>query len=119
MAEYSNTSPYKNTPQNSITMGIWEPRFFPAQEDDIYYEIDSWYDKRPDLLSADLYGTPKLWWCFAQRNPDVLIDPVFGFEAGKRIYLPKMTTLLFKKLPYFTARHILPVQECLLKHYNL
>ena len=89
MAEYSNTSPYRNTPQNSITLGIWEPRFFPAQEDDIYYEIDTWYDKRPDLLSADLYGTPKLWWCFAQRNPDQIEDPIYDFKPGVQIQLPK------------------------------
>jgi hypothetical protein len=47
------------------------------------------YTHRPDLLAYDLYGDHKLWWVFAQRNINELKDPVFDFEAGVEIYLPK------------------------------
>ena len=61
--------------------------------DDVLYEIDSVYQFRPDLLAADLYGTSSLWWVFAQRNPNTLVDPLRDFVAGARIYIPKIETL--------------------------
>jgi hypothetical protein len=30
---------------------------------------------------------------FAQRNPNVLVDPLMDFVAGARIYIPKVETL--------------------------
>ena len=59
----------------------------------ILYEIDSFYEHRPDLLSYDLYGTPKLWWCFQHRNMDTLTDPIWSFVAGTLIRIPKKSTL--------------------------
>ena len=61
--------------------------------DDVLYEIDSVYEYRPDLLAYDLYGDSALWWVFAQRNPNVIKDPLFDFRAGYRIYIPQKTTL--------------------------
>jgi hypothetical protein len=46
------------------------------------------HEKRPDLLAFELYGSPRLWWLFAARNPDLLIDPVEDFVAGLTIYAP-------------------------------
>jgi len=40
-----------------------------------------------------LYGTPKLWWVFVQRNMDVIKDPIYDFEPGTEIYLPKKSNL--------------------------
>jgi hypothetical protein len=40
-------------------------------------------------LAYDVYGNAKLWWVFAQRNMDILKDPVFDLVAGISIYLPK------------------------------
>jgi hypothetical protein len=45
------------------------------------------------LLAYSVYGTSKLWWVFAQRNMDVLKDPVFDLVAGIKIYLPKQDQL--------------------------
>ena len=61
----------------------------PAYDDDILYTIESQYEHRPDLLAYDLYGSPKLWWVFAQRNMDVLKDPVYDMVTGTKIYIPQ------------------------------
>ena len=49
-------------------------------------EIDS---SLADLLAFDLYSDSRLWWVFAQRNPNSLPDPFFDFVVGVGIYLPK------------------------------
>jgi hypothetical protein len=45
------------------------------------------------LLAHITYGRKELWWVFAQRNLDILKDPVFDFVAGTKIYLPDPTSL--------------------------
>lgn len=93
MAKYSSTSPYFNTSENKISLDFLNPRTITAEQDDISYTIDRIYAYRPDLLAYDLYGTPRLWWVFAQRNPDVIEDPIYDFTIGKTIQLPKMSNL--------------------------
>ena len=34
------------------------------------------------------YGTAKYWWIYAARNPDILIDPIRDFSAGRTIKIP-------------------------------
>lgn len=90
MATYSNESPYANTKiVNGQYLGFLKIRPVPAYDDDILYTIESQYQHRPDLLAYDLYGSPKLWWVFAQRNMDVLKDPVYDMVTGTKIYLPQ------------------------------
>ena len=60
---------------------------------DVYWEITTVYEYRPDLLAYDLYGDAGLWWAFALRNPGTLKDPVFDMRIGARIFLPKKETL--------------------------
>ena len=91
MANYS--SPYFNTSQNKISLDIFQPRTLTAEDDDTLYTIDRIYAYRPDLLAYDLYGTPRLWWVFAQRNPDVIEDPIYDFAPGRTIQLPKLGNL--------------------------
>ena len=93
MARYSNTSPYFNTSENNISLDFFRPRTITAAQDDIDYTIDRIYAYRPDLLAYDLYGSPRLWWVFAQRNPDVIEDPIYDFAIGKTIQLPKLSNL--------------------------
>ena len=93
MAKYSSTSPYFNTTENKISLDFLNPRTITADQDDISYTIDRIYAYRPDLLAYDLYGTPRLWWVFAQRNPNVIEDPIYDFTIGKTIQLPKMANL--------------------------
>lgn len=94
MPEYSNTSPWFFTNiKNDSYLDIYQARPIPKNPKDLPFEITPQYTYRPDLLSFDLYGTPKLWWVFAVRNPDILKDPVFDFTAGTQILLPKKSTL--------------------------
>tara|TARA_B110000503_G_scaffold143116_1_gene242660 strand:- start:32457 stop:32756 length:300 start_codon:yes stop_codon:yes gene_type:complete len=74
-------------------LDIMKARPVPVAGDDILYEITPAYTYRPDLLAHDLYGKKELWWVFAQRNVDVLKDPIFDFIAGTKIYLPQGTNL--------------------------
>ncbi len=60
---------------------------------EIYWEITLVYEFRPDMLAYDLYADSRLWWVFAQRNPNTLKDPYFDFVAGVSIYLPKADLL--------------------------
>ena len=94
MASYTKTSPYATTTVTaSGELDLLKIRPVPADDDDFLYTVEAQYNNRPDLLAFDLYGTPKLWWVFAQRNLDVLKDPVFDMTAGTKIFLPKKSSL--------------------------
>jgi hypothetical protein len=91
--EYKNTSPWYTTEIKNNYLGFLKIRTIPAEDDDFYYKIESQYAHRPDLLAYDLYGTPRLWWVFTQRNMDVIQDSIYDFVAGKYIYIPKKSKL--------------------------
>jgi hypothetical protein len=91
--KYKKTSPYSQTPMVNNYLGIWNSRAISKKQSDVYYEIDAFYDRRPDIMAYDLYGDPSLWWVFAVRNPSVIKDPIFDFTAGKRIFVPAKATL--------------------------
>jgi hypothetical protein len=93
MATYRKSSPYFLSKQNNLYLETLVMRPVPAEADDFLYKIENQYNHRPDLLSFDLYGTPKLWWVFIQRNMDVLKDPIFDFVPGAQIYIPKKANL--------------------------
>jgi len=76
-----------------MSLDLFVPRVITVEQDDISYTIDKIYAYRPDLLAYDLYGTPRLWWVFAQRNPDVIEDPIYDFSPDKIIRIPKMSNL--------------------------
>jgi hypothetical protein len=90
---YQSTSPYFTTPVVGEYLGLMVNRSIPKYADDIRFTINETYNLRPDLLAYDLYGTPNLWWVFAQRNPNSLTDPLLDFVTGTEIYLPKKSTL--------------------------
>lgn len=95
---YPATSPYYLT---NITndrklnyLELMEYRQIPKLSTDVLYTVPFAYQYRPDLLAYDLYGDAKLWWVFAERNPNVLAeDPYFNLVAGVQIYIPKQETL--------------------------
>ena len=94
MTNYSTSSPWYSTKKNNLYLEIWEPRPIPAADDDFQYTIQPQYNYRPDLLAYDIYGNPKLWWVFTQRNIDILMDPIYDFRSGVTIALPKKSSLL-------------------------
>jgi hypothetical protein len=94
MATYGSTSPYASTSiKNGQYLDVFQIRPVPAQSDDVLYNVQPQYTHRPDLLAYDLYGTSKLWWVFAQRNMDILKDPVFDLIPGINIFLPRPSPL--------------------------
>ena len=92
---YPQTSPYYDT---SVTNGnfldFMSYRPIPKIPSDVLMTITKVYEYRPDLLAYDLYGDSRLWWVFAERNPNRIgKDPYFDFIAGIQIYVPKLDTL--------------------------
>jgi len=93
-AVYSKSSPYSSTGLYGQFLDIMTNRPISKLPSDKLYTIDRVYNLRPDLLAYDLYKNAALWWVFAQRNPNVLKDPLFDFAVGTSIYLPTMATLI-------------------------
>lgn len=93
MATYLTSSPYFNTELFGDFLDTLSYRAIPKEVDDIVYTIKPQHALRPDLLAYDLYGDANLWWVFAVRNPNAIEDPIFDFQPGVTIFLPKSTTL--------------------------
>ena len=90
----SPSSPWHKTPIiNNSYMGLFKIRPIPANDDDPLYVIEEQYTHRPDLIAFDMYNDHRLWWVFAQRNMDVILDPIYDITAGTEIYLPKANLL--------------------------
>ena len=92
-ANYNADSPYADTGLYRIGLDVMEHRKIPRYADDKLFEIDAEYHMRPDKLAHDLYGSWKLWWVFAARNPSALKDPMYHFVTGNKIFLPTKQTL--------------------------
>ena len=84
---YDKASPYALTGYTENYLDFLEIRSVPTPANDVLYTIEAVFHQRPDLAAKHIYGNHKLWWVFAQRNMDILIDPVFDFTAGTKIYL--------------------------------
>ena len=90
---YANESTYARTEMYRAGLDVMQHRQIPRFASDELYEIPMEYNYRPDLLAYRLYGTSKLWWVFAARNPSALKDPLFHFAVGNKIFLPSKQTL--------------------------
>jgi hypothetical protein len=92
---YTPASAYYGTPSfdNGQFLDLLTVRPIPKLASDVAFTIPPQYEYRPDLLAFDLYGNPTLWWVFAARNPNTLIDPLWNFSADTVIYLPQKSTL--------------------------
>lgn len=89
MATYSQSSPWLKTPENSLYLEELVIRPVPISRDDPEYVVETRYRHRPDLLAYDLYGNAKLWWVFAQRNMNIIKDPIYDLEPGLKIRIPQ------------------------------
>ena len=85
----SSRSSGRRSIRNNQYLDTLKIRPIPAESDDVLYTVQVQYTHRPDLLAFDLYGDKNLWWVFSQRNIEILKDPIFDFEAGTEIYIPK------------------------------
>jgi hypothetical protein len=87
-ANSKDSSQYLLTPITNWYLDLWVPREVPKSDFDKIVIIPPEYDQRPDLMSNAEYGTPRLWWVFSIRNPDLIIDPINDFVAGLEIFVP-------------------------------
>jgi hypothetical protein len=88
LSKYTKYSPYYTTDRFGKFLDVMIDRPITSKPADVLYTIDKVYENRPDLLAHDLYGNAGLWWVFAQRNPNIIQDPIFDFKAGRSIYIP-------------------------------
>ena len=90
MTTYSSNSNYSNTKLNSKYLELYSPVLsidnLSANTREV--EISDKYDRRPDLLSHDLYGTSAKWWVLVHYNRDLLKDPINDFRSGMTIVVP-------------------------------
>jgi len=91
---YKENSPWSRTSliEDSI-LDVLKKRFIFKDPFDEEYVIPQQFDERPDLCSFELYGTAKYWWIFAQRNPDIILDPIRGFTTGTVIKIPSKVNI--------------------------
>ena len=91
---YPQSSPYYlSKVYNNQFLDTMINRPVPMNSLDPLWEITLAYNMRPDLLAFDMYHDGRLWWVFAQRNPNTLKDPLFDFVPGVSIYLPQFDNL--------------------------
>lgn len=93
VVNYDRSSVYSLTPQSSYALGYWNPPGIQASVTDSFMVLPQRYKHRPDLLSADLYGTPRLWWVFMMINPNVLKDPIYDMQPGIELRVPSNTSI--------------------------
>lgn len=90
-ATYKASSPYFATPQRNFIvkhLDFLQFRSIPSDSTDQIIKVSSKFNQRPDLLSNDLYQTPDLWWIFAVRNPNAIIDPIYDLITDLEISVP-------------------------------
>ena len=102
-AKFSNSVEYQYSRyvQGGLTdrynnrLGWWERDLDLLVEDDtdVFITIAPKYDKRPDLLAADYFGSTLLMWLVLQFNN--IVDINEEFIAGKRIRMPATQRVLF------------------------
>lgn len=92
-ASYNKASPYYGTSTWGPFLDVWAGKTIPPDVTDAVYQIDPAYQLRPDLLAYDMYKNSDLWWVFAVRNPDILLDPLLSFVSGTIIYVPTPATV--------------------------
>jgi hypothetical protein len=94
MATFHNTNSFLyRAGVNDFYLDVNDLPKIPKSRADRLYTIESRYANRPDLLAHELYGSVNLWWVFALRNPDLLVDPLEDFTSGLSIFLPTKETV--------------------------
>jgi hypothetical protein len=94
---YKPDSPYYQTqmngPERGGYLGTLNYRAILPADDDVLHVLTQVHQHRPDMLAFDLYENANLWWVFSVRNRNVIVDPIWDFVVGIKIYIPKRTTI--------------------------
>lgn len=87
--EYKSDSFIKRTGTiENLFLDINKLPVFPESVTDEEFVITAEFDQRPDLLAYKIYGSTRLFWVFALRNLDIILDPIHDFQTGVTIMLP-------------------------------
>lgn len=62
------------------------------EEGDTFITITQDIEKRPDLMSSRVYGTPDLWWVIYEFNG--IRDPFFELKQGTSLRIPALERVL-------------------------
>jgi hypothetical protein len=92
---YKKNSNYANTVLNRKYLELYDPVITEdtLEDNQRFYIIQPKYDRRPDLLAYDLYGSARLWWVFVHYNRNAIKDPIMDFTSGKKIRIPVTLSL--------------------------
>lgn len=90
---YPKSSPYSATAQSNRFLGRYVHRRIPAHETDMLITLESRHERRPEVLSQELYGTPEYYWVFMCRNMNIIRDPIWDFVPGTVIVAPSRSHL--------------------------
>ena len=71
--------------QKYITFPTYKKTDIKSSDQDKYTVINKSYEYRPDLVSADFYGTTIFWWKIMEANN---IKDIYDFKSGISIYIP-------------------------------
>lgn len=87
-------------------LGWWERKQLPPDRfTDTIIEVTSEYEKRPDLIANDFYGSSQLMWLVLQYNN--IVDIEEELIKGKQLRLPdqnRLTTSIVTKNIKITNR---------------
>lgn len=73
------------TERKLLTYKTYKRGTYETSQKDKFMVVSKHYEYRPDLVSADVYGTPDFWWKVLESNN---ISDIFNFKAGLNIRLP-------------------------------
>jgi hypothetical protein len=95
MVEYSSTSNYVITGVGAKALDLYDPPLTSEtlSDETVSLVIQAKFNRRPDLLAHQMYGSARLWWVFAHYNRDTLVDPIMDFKSGTRIIAPRNFTV--------------------------
>lgn len=92
---YKTNDIYHDTPiLEREYLGYYVDRNIGFSDDDNYVILESRHNNRLDVLSYDLYKTPKLGWVIMRLNMDIIKDPIRDVKEGIVLRVPTSSRML-------------------------
>jgi hypothetical protein len=97
MARFRSGTRYSNgtftlNKENKSFMILRELLSIPEADDDAYLTIEGGFEKRPDLISNQMYGRPDLGWAIMDING--IKDPFIELMTGTVLRIPNLSRVL-------------------------
>lgn len=75
-------------PTDSVAFGVWNRIVIPDRDDDLVHRVTQDQIGRMDLVAADYYSDPLLWWVIADKNN--ISDPFDDMYPGQELRIPAL-----------------------------